>query len=136
MRRTQFATKRELPPRHRRVSRTPARCTSASLTSAAHAHSRKVDKRNDLKALLICDENICHLPKHARPSRAYDQHRPSPFLLTLVCSRQTIVQRPPPKLFWLPLAFSTTSCQAASKGWTSTPPAGMYPVCWDMRART
>ncbi|WP_373166569.1 hypothetical protein [Agathobaculum sp. Marseille-P7918] len=78
MRKQQSKHDRELLLLHRRVSRTPARCTSASLTSAAHAHSRKVDKRNDLKTLLICDENICHLPKRARPRRAYDQHRPKP----------------------------------------------------------
>ena len=41
MRKQQNRNDRDLLPRHRRVSRTPERCTSGSLMSVAFAHSQK-----------------------------------------------------------------------------------------------
>lgn len=46
---------RELLPRHRRVSRTPARYTSGNLNSVAFAHSQKVTTNDNLTALPICN---------------------------------------------------------------------------------
>ena len=53
MRKQQNRNDRDLLPRHRRVSRTPERCTSGSRNKAALAHSQQTVTRDPSPALLI-----------------------------------------------------------------------------------
>lgn len=53
MRNQQNRNDRDLLPRHRRVSRTPERCTSGSLMSVAFAHSQKAKTCDPSPALPI-----------------------------------------------------------------------------------
>ncbi|WP_125114879.1 hypothetical protein [Agathobaculum sp. Marseille-P7918] len=53
MKKTKFTDQREPLPRHRRVSRTPARCTSGSQKSATFAHSHKAATSDHSPALPI-----------------------------------------------------------------------------------